>query len=165
MQIYAFSSGSFNNCVHVCIVRALKLKPFFKDFQCKDLYWLIPLELYTRTYLYFVSIYVCMNLHELIHSQSSYYLPGDDGVMIVSFIEYVKSQLIGKDPDAGNNWRQEEKGTTENELVEWHHWLDGHEFEQAPGDSEGQGSLTCCSPRGSKELDMIEQLNSNNRLL
>jgi len=58
----------------------------------------------------------------------------------------VKSWLIGKDSDAGEDWRQEEKGTTENEMVGWHHWLNVHEFEQAPGDGEGQGSLTSCSP-------------------
>ena len=53
----------------------------------------------------------------------------------------VKSQLTGKDPDAGKDWGQEEKGTTEDEMVRWHHWLNGHEFEQAPGDGEEQGSL------------------------
>ena len=52
-----------------------------------------------------------------------------------------KSWLTGKDPDAGKGWRQKEKGTTEDEMVGWHHWLDGHEFEQTPGDSEGQGSM------------------------
>jgi len=56
-----------------------------------------------------------------------------------------KSRLTGKDPDAGKDWRQE-KGTTEDETVGWHHWLKGHEFEQAPGDGERQGSLICCSP-------------------
>ena len=70
-----------------------------------------------------------------------------------------KSQLIRQDPDAGQDWRQEEKGTTEDEMVEWHHWLNGYEFEQAPGDGEGQGSLACCSPWGHKELDTTEQLN------
>ena len=64
-----------------------------------------------------------------------------------------KSRLIGKDPDAGKEWRQEEKGMTEDEMVGWHHWLNKHEFEQAPGDSEGQGSLACCGPRGGKESD------------
>ena len=58
-------------------------------------------------------------------------------------------------PDAGRVLGQEEKGTTEDETVEWHHELNGHEFEQTPGDSEGQESLVCCSPWGSKELDMI----------
>ena len=57
-----------------------------------------------------------------------------------------KSWLIRKDPDAGKGWRQEEKGTTEDEMAGWHHWLDGHEFEQAPGAGEGQGGLVCCSP-------------------
>ena len=63
----------------------------------------------------------------------------------------VKNWLIWKDPDAGKDWRQEEKGTTENEMVRWHHKLNGHEFAQTPGDSEGQRSLACCSPRGRKE--------------
>ena len=71
----------------------------------------------------------------------------------------VKSQLIGKDPDAGKDWRQEEKGTTEDEMVGWHHWLDGHEFEQAPGVGDRQGGLECCSPWGRKESDTAERLN------
>ena len=57
-----------------------------------------------------------------------------------------KSQLTGKDPDAGKDWGQEEKGTIENEMVRWHHQLNEHEFEQTPGDSEGQGSLVCYNP-------------------
>ena len=65
----------------------------------------------------------------------------------------VKSQLIGKDSDAGKCWEQEEKGMTEDEMVGWHHWLDGHEFEQTLGESEGQEILACHSPWGCKELD------------
>ena len=72
-----------------------------------------------------------------------------------------KSRLIRKDPDAGKEWRQEEKGTTKDEMVGWHHWLNGHEFEQAPGDGEGQGSLFCCSPWGHKESGTIELLKNN----
>ena len=64
-----------------------------------------------------------------------------------------------KTADAGKDWRQEEKGTTEDEMVGWHHWLDGHEFEQAPGVGDGQGRLECCSPWGHKELDRTERLN------
>ena len=64
-----------------------------------------------------------------------------------------------KDPDAGKDWRQEEKGMTEDEMVGWHHQLDGHEFEQALGVGDGPGSLAYCSPWGHKELDMTEQLN------
>ena len=59
-----------------------------------------------------------------------------------------KNWLIRKDPDAGKDWRQEEKGMTEDEVFQWHHRLDGHEFEQALGDGVGQGSLVCCSPWG-----------------
>ena len=70
-----------------------------------------------------------------------------------------KNWLIGKDPDAGKNWRQEEKGPTEDKMVGWHHWLDGHEFEQALGVGDGQGSLACYSPWGHKESDTTEQLN------
>ena len=61
--------------------------------------------------------------------------------------------------EKGNDWRQEEKGTTQDEMVEWHHQLDGHEFKQAPGVGDGQGSLVWCSPWGCKELDMTEWLN------
>ena len=60
----------------------------------------------------------------------------------------MKSWFIIKDPDAGKDWRQEEKGTTEDKMVGWHHQLNEHEFEQAPGNGEGQGSLACCSPWG-----------------
>ena len=71
-----------------------------------------------------------------------------------------KSWLIGKDPDAGKDWGQQEKGTTEDEMVGWHHLLNGHKFEQAPGASERQGSLMCCSPWGRKQLDMTKWLNN-----
>ena len=74
-----------------------------------------------------------------------------------------KSQLIGKDPDARKDWGQE-KQVTEDEMVGWHHRLNGHEFEQAPGDSEGQGSLVCCSPWGLKGYDTTEWLNNKDQL-
>ena len=70
-----------------------------------------------------------------------------------------KSWLIWKDPVSGKDWRQEEKVMTEDKMVGWHHWLDGHEFEQAWGDGDGQGSLACCSPWGRKESDTTEWLN------
>ena len=59
-----------------------------------------------------------------------------------------------KNPHAGKGWRQEEKGKTEDEMVGWHYWLNGHEFEQSPGDGKGQGSLACYSPWGCRKLDM-----------
>ena len=73
-----------------------------------------------------------------------------------------KNQLIRKDPDAGKDWRYKEKGTTEEEMFGWHHWLDGHESEEVPGNVGGQGSIACCSPWGHKESGMTEQLNDNN---
>ena len=71
----------------------------------------------------------------------------------------VNNWLIGKAPDAGKDWRQEEKGTTEDEMVGWHHRLYGHEFEQVLGVGDGQGGLVCCSSWGHKELDTTERLN------
>ena len=76
----------------------------------------------------------------------------------------VKSWLTGRDPVAGQDWRWEEKGMTEGEIFGWHHWLDGHEFEQALGDGERQRSLECCSPWGHKELDTPERLNNSNHM-
>ena len=76
----------------------------------------------------------------------------------------VKNLLLGKDPDAGKDWRQEEKGMTEDEMVGWHHQLNGHEFEESPGVGDGQGSLACCSPWGRKKWDMTERLNWERRL-
>ena len=70
-----------------------------------------------------------------------------------------KNWLIGKYPDAGKDWGQDEKGTTEDEMVGWHHWLNGHEFEQAPGVGDGQGSLVCCSAWGHKESDTTKGWN------
>ena len=88
-----------------------------------------------------------------------------EGLMLKLKLQYfshqnVKNWLIGKDPDYGKDWRQEEKGTTENEIAGLHHRLDGHEFEQAAGVGDGQQSLACCSPWGHKESDTAEWLNS-----
>ena len=71
----------------------------------------------------------------------------------------VKNWLIWKDPNAGKDWRWEEKGTTEDDMVGWHHWCDGHDFEEALRVDNGQGSLTCCSSWGHKESDMTKWLN------
>ena len=74
----------------------------------------------------------------------------------------VKSRLIWKDPDAGKDWRQEEKGTTEDEMVGCNHWHNGHGFGWTPGVGDGQGGLVCCGSWGRKELDMTERLNWTN---
>ena len=73
------------------------------------------------------------------------------------FGHLMRRRLIGKDPDDGQDWRQEEKGMTEDEMAGWHHWLDGHEFEQAPGVGDGQRILVCCSPWGHKQSDMTKR--------
>ena len=70
-----------------------------------------------------------------------------------------KNWLLWQGYDAGKDWRQEEKGMIEDEMVEWHHQHDGHEFEQAPGAGDGQGSLECCSPWGHNKLDVTEWQN------
>ena len=74
------------------------------------------------------------------------------------------SWLIAKDPNAGKDWGQEEKGAVEDEMVGAHHWLNGHEFEQTPGDSKGQGNVVYCSPWDHKALDRTEWLNDNQTL-
>ena len=76
----------------------------------------------------------------------------------------VKNWLIGKDPNAGKDWRQEEKGTTEDEMAGWHHWLDGHESEWTLGVGHGQAGLACCLLWGCKESDTTERLNWENVL-
>ena len=72
-----------------------------------------------------------------------------------------RNWLTGKDPDAEKDWMQEEKEATEDKMIGWYHWLNGHELESALGDGEGQGNLVCCSPWGCKESDMTERLNNN----
>ena len=74
---------------------------------------------------------------------------------------HAKNWLIWKDPDAGKDWRWEDKVMTEDEMAGWHHWLDGDEFEEALGVGDGQGGLVCCGPWGHKESDRTEQLNWN----
>ena len=76
----------------------------------------------------------------------------------------VKSQFIGKDPDAGKDWGQEEKRETAKEMVGWHHRLNGHEFQKTLGDRKEQGSLVCCSLWGCKESDTTEPVNKNNKI-
>ena len=72
---------------------------------------------------------------------------------------HAKSWLIGKDSDAGRDWGQEEKGTTEDEMAGWHHGLNGRKSEWTPGDGDGQGGLACCDSWGRKESDTTERLN------
>ena len=86
----------------------------------------------------------------------------DEAEARILWLPDVKSWLIGKDPGADKDWGQDEKGATEDEMIGWHHQLQGPESEQTLGDSEGQGSLACCSPWGHRESDKTEQLNNIN---
>ena len=81
-----------------------------------------------------------------------------EGMMLKLKLQYFKSWFIGKDPDARRDWGQEEKGTTEDEMVGWHHWLNGHGFGWTPGVGDGQGDLAYCGSWGRKESDTTEQL-------
>ena len=89
-------------------------------------------------------------------NQSWIFIGRTDGEAPILWPPNVKSQLIRKDPDAGNDWGQKEKRAAEDEMVGWHQWLNRHEFEQAPGDSEGQGGLVCCSPWGHKQTQLSD---------
>ena len=97
-------------------------------------------------------------------NQSWIFFGRTDAEALILWSPDAKSWLIIKDPDDGKDWGQE-KGMAEDEMVGWHHWLDGHEFEQALGVGDGQGSLVCCSIWGHKESDMTEWLNNNKMCL
>jgi len=98
-------------------------------------------------------------------NQSWIFIGGTDAEAPILWPPDMKNWLIGKDPDAGKHWVQEEKEMTEDEIIGWHHQLNEREFEQALGDGKGQGSLACSSPWGHKELDRTEWLNNNNFLV
>ena len=101
---------------------------------------------------------------QLVHSKGnqSWVLIGrteDNAKTPILWPPYEKSWLIGKDSDAGRDWGQEEKGTTEDEMIEWHHELDGHDFEWTPVVGDGQEGLACCDSWCFKELGTTERLN------
>ena len=104
-------------------------------------------------------------------NQPRMFIGRTDAEAPILWLPDAKNWLIWKNPDAGKDWGQEEKGTTEDEMVGWHHQLDGHEFEQAPGVGDRQGNLACCSPWGCKvghdwvtELKQRAQLLADNEL-
>ena len=117
----------------------------------------------------YVCMYVCSNLVEdfilsTLHpkgDQSWDFFGGNDAEAETPVLwpPHVKSWLIGKGSDAGRDWGQEEKGTTEDEMAGWHHWLNGHESEWTLGVGDGQGGLACCDSWGRKESDTTERLN------
>ena len=99
-------------------------------------------------------IFICLFLKEISPGRTD-----DEVETPILWPPDAQSWLIRKDPDAGKDWGQEEKGTTEDEMVGWHHRLDGHGFGCTPGFGDGQGGLACCSSWGRKELDTTERLN------
>ena len=105
----------------------------------------------------FVLIWICVKTVNPKENQPWIFTGRSDAKAPILWPPDVKSRLFGKDPDAGTDWGQEEKRVTEDEMAGWHHRLDGHEFEQAPGIGDGQGGLACCSPRGRRESDTTEQ--------
>ena len=130
-----------------------------------------PLICSLSTWIYLLFIFhikkymeICIPLYSWVHSkgdQSWVFFERNDAKAETPVLwpPHAKSWLIGKDPDAGRDWGQEEKGTPEDEMAGWHHWHDGRESEWTPGVVEGQGGLACCNSWGRKELDMTEQLN------
>ena len=108
-----------------------------------------------------------LDCKEIIHSILKEISPkySLEGLVLKLKLQYlatlVKNWLTRKDPDAGKEWRQEEKGMAEDEMVGWHDWLDGHDFEQDLVVGDGQGNLVCCIPWGHKESNTTERLNWN----
>ena len=120
------------------------------------------LFLFSPCYLSFLMLFIFLDWKEIqpVHLKGIFIGRADvEAETPILWPPDVKNWLIGKDPDAGKDWGQEEKGTTEDEMLGWHHRLDGHEFEQTLGVGDGQGSLACCSPWGCKELDRTEWLD------
>jgi len=120
-------------------------------------FWIVVLEKILESSLDYKEM-------ETVHpkgDQSWVFIGGTDveGETLILWPPDVESWLIWKDPDAGKDWGQEEKGTTEDEMVGWHHWHNGHGFGWTPGVGDGQGGLACCSSWGRKELDTTEWLN------
>ena len=111
----------------------------------------------------------CKEIQQVHHKDQSWVFTGRtdaEAETPILWPPHVKSWLTGKDPDAGRDWGQEEKGTTEDEMVGWHHRLDGHEFEWTPGVDDGQGGLACCDSWGRKvghdwATELNWQTNSN----
>ena len=105
-------------------------------------------------------IILCAYLHlHIIFQGLSPYVFGTLSNVLLFLFSVFEIWLIGKDTDAGRDWGQEEKGTTEDEMARWHHWFNGRESEWTPGVGDRQGGLACCDSWGCKELDTTEQLN------
>ena len=128
--------------------------------------------MYHPTFLQYIIVPISLHPHQHVSLSFLLYLVSVKWYFIVSLIcispilwsPEAKNLLIGKDPDAGRDWRQKEKGATEDEMAGWHHRLSGHEFKQTLGDGERQGGWACCSARGCKESDTTQWLNNSSVL-
>ena len=120
-------------------------------------FWTVVFEMTLETPLDFNEIQLVLSKWD----QSWVFIERTDAKAEIPILwpRHAKSWLIGKDTDAGRDWRQEEKGTTEDEKAGWHHWLDGRESEWTPGYGDGRGGLACCDSWGCKESDTTERLN------
>ena len=131
-------------------------QPYIHGINFTSSWLIIILYIVGSNFLLSLKIFVCINIHE------RYWFivfPFSKAETPVLWPPPAKSWVIGKDLDAGKDWGQEEKGTTEDEMAGWHHWLDGRESERTPGVGDGQGGLTCCDSWDRKELDRTERLN------
>ena len=147
-----------NEYVHLCLSWS-KSSSLFYEFLLKNwCFWTVVLEKTLETPLDCKEIWPVNPKG----NQSWIFIGRTDAEALILWPPDVKTWLIWKDPDARKDWRQEEKGTTEEEMVGWHHHLDGHEFEHVPGGGDVQGSLACCSPWGCRvRRDWATELNGS----
>ena len=131
-----------------------------KGAQNDSFYTILSLFFYWTICL--AKLEACLRENSISQGDQSWVFIGRTDVEAETLIAWppnAKSWLIWKDPDAGKDWGREEKGMTEDDMVGWHHWLNGHEFGWTPGAGDGQGCLACCSSWGHKESDTTERLN------
>jgi len=147
--------------IFVCVIRTFKAY-YLSHFQiCNMVLLTVATKLYfTSSRLIYNWKFVPFDHRNLFCSPQPLWQPLDAKAETpILWPPHAKSWLIGKDSDAGRDWGQEEKGTTEDEMAGWHQWLDGHEFEWIPGVGDGQGGLACCNSWGRKESDTTDWLN------
>ena len=154
---------SFPNLKPICCSMSVSNCCFLKCIQIsqeasKEVWYSHPL----KNFPHFVVIYTVKGFGIINNAEVDAFLEAETPTL---WLPDAKNWLIWKDPHAEKDWRQEEKGMTEDEMVGWQHWLNIHEFEQVPGVGDGQESLECCRPSGNKESKITEQLTSTEYLI